>query len=235
MPASPTSAPSASPIPVDSIATVVTDDLRVRSKPEVSDSSELRTPLLDNGHQVFVVDGPVSGSGYDWYLVAPMNEVGEQGIPFGWVAAADKTGEPWLAAGGATCPDIPDSFTDFAAIPSLVALACFGDTEISFAARVVRPEATCGVDPGWAIVPDWLGDICYAPEFIVIDPTGTANDFESITEPGVDASGIDAGVTLEDAVDVVITGHHDHEDSGTCEVEVFEGGRRPTSRRSRRW
>jgi len=67
----------------------VTDDLRVRSKPEVSGSSELLTPLLDNGRQVYVVDGPVPGSGYEWYLVAPVQEAGDEHAPFGWVAGAD--------------------------------------------------------------------------------------------------------------------------------------------------
>src|SRR5690242_16336122 len=68
----PQSSPNASPqLKLGSVATVVTDGLRVRSQPEVSDASEKLTPLLERGQHVFVVKGPVSGSGFRWYEVQP--------------------------------------------------------------------------------------------------------------------------------------------------------------------
>jgi len=108
-----------------------------------------------------------------------------------------------------SCPGIRDTYAAFASIPSLVALVCFGDTSISFTAKVMRPEATCGLDPVWVIVPHWLGAVCPQPEFIVFDPAGAADEFYSITEPDFDSSKVDVGVTPEEAVDVVVTGRRD--------------------------
>ena len=105
--------PSAVPTPavavkVGSIATVVSDDLRLRSRPEVSDASKKLEPLLQRGRHVFVVKGPVAGSGYRWYEVQPLGSTGDQSPgPFGWVAAADKTGEPWIKDGAFVCPKAP--------------------------------------------------------------------------------------------------------------------------------
>ena len=59
------------PIPPDTYALVVTDDLRVRSKPGVSDDSKKLEPLLQQPVRLVVLDGPVQASGYDWYLVQP--------------------------------------------------------------------------------------------------------------------------------------------------------------------
>ncbi|HEX2756787.1 MAG TPA: hypothetical protein VHM48_15055, partial [Candidatus Limnocylindrales bacterium] len=53
-------------------AITTTPGLRVRSLPLVDDSSERFEPLLDQATRLFVIDGPVVGSGYDWYrVVAP--------------------------------------------------------------------------------------------------------------------------------------------------------------------
>ena len=85
------------PIPPDTYARVVTDDLRVRSKPGVSDDSKKLEPLLQDGVLLVVLDGPVQASGYDWYQVQPTLTSDTAGpYPFGWVAAADKDGEPWI-------------------------------------------------------------------------------------------------------------------------------------------
>ena len=91
------------PIPPDTYARVVTDDLRVRSNPGVSDDSTKLEPLLQDGVQVVVLDGPVQASGYDWYLVQPtITSDTADPYPFGWVAAADKDGEPWIESGTAS-------------------------------------------------------------------------------------------------------------------------------------
>ena len=98
------------PIPPDTYARVVTDDLRVRSKPGVSKDSTKLEPLLQDGVQVVVLDGPVQASGYDWYLVQPTipSDTAEQ-YPFGWVAAAGKDGEPWIESKTVECPPLPTS------------------------------------------------------------------------------------------------------------------------------
>lgn len=75
----------------ETAAVAVTDRLRVRSLPEVSEESTKLEPVLRDGDSLYVVEGPVHGSGYRWYRVyAP--RVGLNG----WVAWADKTGAPWI-------------------------------------------------------------------------------------------------------------------------------------------
>ena len=79
MPATPYPPPSASQPPtqiansvaVDAVALTVVDGLRVRSKPRVSDDSYKYEPLLPVGTALYVLDGPISASGYTWYEVAP--------------------------------------------------------------------------------------------------------------------------------------------------------------------
>src|SRR5215204_2079167 len=82
------------PIPADTYARVVTNDLRVRSKPGVSSDSKKLEPLLQEDELLVVVDGPVQASGYDWYQVQPVIPVDTdiESTAFGWVAAADKDG-----------------------------------------------------------------------------------------------------------------------------------------------
>jgi hypothetical protein len=99
--------PTPSPIATASAATVdpflgaivvtVSDRLRVRSAPEVSDASIKYEPLLPLGTRFRVIGGPVNASGYVWYDVTPMSLALSGGIEHGWVAAADHDGEPWLA------------------------------------------------------------------------------------------------------------------------------------------
>lgn len=73
----------------------------MRSKPEVSNESIKYEPLLWKGALAWVVAGPVRGSGYDWYRIDPLGEVDLQynpdPPPEGWVAAASKEGELWIA------------------------------------------------------------------------------------------------------------------------------------------
>jgi serpin B len=85
------------------VAVTVSDRLRVRSKPVVSDDSIKYEPVLPLGTSLFVLDGPVVDSGYTWYKVAPVSFSELAGPGFGWVASADHDGTPWIApAQGAT-------------------------------------------------------------------------------------------------------------------------------------
>jgi serpin B len=93
--------PSATPTPGDpflgSVVVTVSDRLRVRSAPEVSDTSVRYEPLLPLGTELRVIGGPVSGSGYVWYEVTPVSFVLADGAEHGWVAMAGRDGEPWIA------------------------------------------------------------------------------------------------------------------------------------------
>lgn len=223
VPASPIPSPSEEPsptapqLPQDSVAQVVTNDLRVRSKPEVSDSSVKLEPLLDAPRLVFVMDGPVEASGYTWYEVAPIGDAGTTvELPIGWVAAADKDGTPWIQRVTPDCPARPTSVKALTGVDPVLALACFGESPITVAARLAQPEATCGVDIGWTIDPDWLGSTCPQPKFLVESTTEVGLSIYSIIDPSLDVSRWKPGVDPEDWIAVRITGRFDHPAASTC-------------------
>ena len=139
------------PIPSDTYARVVTNDLRVRSEPGVADDSIKLEPLLQDGTLLVVVDGPVQASGYDWYQVQPTRDFQQEEYPFGWVAAADKDGEPWIQSGNLECPPLPHDIATLAELSSsgrtYYEITCFGGREVTFQARIAKPEAWCGVSP----------------------------------------------------------------------------------------
>jgi serpin B len=105
----PSAAAAATPVPIATVspapsdpllgAVVVTvsDRLRVRSEPRVSDDSIKYEPLLPLGTELRVVGGPVSASEYVWYQVEPVSFTLSDGVERGWVAIADHDGEPWIA------------------------------------------------------------------------------------------------------------------------------------------
>jgi hypothetical protein len=219
------SAPPAATIPVGRIAVVVTNDLRVRSKPRVAADSKLLTPLLDKGRAVYVVDGPVHASGFTWYEVAPMRAKDEPNdLPFGWVAAAGKDGEPWVAGGAYRCPARPTDVATFLAVPALAGLACFGRHDLAISGRLARPEATCGVDIGWTIEPEWLASTCPHPEFYLADDNTTGASFELVLNPGTDVGDLDPGVEPAEWLDVLVTGHFDVRAAANCHGVVTEPG-----------
>jgi hypothetical protein len=98
----PASTPTASPSPSvvegigpDTLAVVVaTDGLRVRSLPTVGEQSERLEPTLAEGVRVYITDGPAPADGYAWYQVQPYD--GQRALPFGWIAAGSRDGEPWI-------------------------------------------------------------------------------------------------------------------------------------------
>jgi hypothetical protein len=228
-PSPPASAPAVSISPgpaaiaVDSIALVVTDDLRVRSLPGVSDESKLLTPLLDSGREVFVIAGPVAASGFDWYQVKPLSGLDEFELPLGWVAAAGKDGEQWLAGDRFACPPIPEDYRAFLALRALVAVACLGDREITFAARIGGLEEICGIDVGWEIVPEWFDTPC-SPPFYLYEPGATDDDlsWSPVLHPNLDITGLRPGIEPEEWIDVEVTGHHDDAAARTCQAIAYD-------------
>jgi serine protease inhibitor len=97
----PSPSPSVEPAPGDLapgvVAVTVTSDLRVRSKPGVSNASVMYRPLLPAGTQLVVTGGPVAASGYTWFRVIPLGITLSGGVDEGWVAIADHDGTPWVA------------------------------------------------------------------------------------------------------------------------------------------
>lgn len=154
-------------LPADTIATVVTANLRVRSAPRVADDSIRFEPLLQPGDLLFVVQGPVVADDYEWYEVRPIGTAGSRpwtSLPSGWVARADHDGEPWVAA--VPEPPCPTGAVDVALLARMHPLervACFGDRPLSFRAVVGGGPPAGACDPpqdgsGAACVagPAWL-------------------------------------------------------------------------------
>ena len=232
-------APSPTPargIPRDSFVQVVTDDLRVRSKPGIGTDSVKLEPLLWKGALAFVIRGPVKASGYEWYLVEPLGEVDLSTHPdppqLGWVAAAAKSGERWLDRTSFGCDPNPLRAldADFDWPPSnMVALGCVGNTPQHFVAGIGARQEQCGVEARWTITPSWL-DPC-APRYVLVDES--PHDYTDlrtlpiVIDPAVRFSRLSTlkpGTFL--AVDV--TGHYDHAAARTCRARLRAGAEGPT-------
>jgi hypothetical protein len=180
-PASPTSQPSFASAPptagivIDGLVRSTVNSLRVRAKPTTAGRA---LGTIDKGQLGFVVAGPVSADGYDWYQLSALGlppnagcEPPVQTNPFrcpdwlGWVAAGEPGGKPWLKAATLSCPTSPMNLgTLVEAGPqgpptALERLACYGSTPIRFRAwwPEIPPEAglggTCGAVPP---NPTWL-------------------------------------------------------------------------------
>lgn len=154
------------PLGPDVIAEVVTSDLVMRSAPAVAPESIIYPGRLGPGDRLYLVEGPVSADGYDWYLAAPYEaRVNEQGdasstvwVRFGWVAAADRAGESWIMPVEPECPSQATVDT-LHGLDGVLRLACFGDASVSLEGSV-----SCH-DLGPPIpmpAPDWLTwNACY--------------------------------------------------------------------------
>lgn len=79
------------PLQAGDIAAMVTDGrLVIRTLPQATADSAIFKTRLHPGQRVLLLEGPVEGSGYPWFRV-------RVGALEGWVAAASRDGEPWLA------------------------------------------------------------------------------------------------------------------------------------------
>ena len=205
----------------DRTAITVTDDLRVRSLPEVSERSTLLDPLLGEGQPLYVTAGPVEGSGYRWYEVyAPGPDVG------GWVAAAGKDGEAWIQRRPADCTlgASDDPFVDELGY-WLMHLACFKDDEFGgqrILAAVQDDGLRCPDVVLYWLEPTWLNDhVSCSYEFYLPDPDTGAVDFVSdgVFHPDVRDTAarlVDAAPDPRAGVTVEVTGRLDHPDALDC-------------------
>jgi hypothetical protein len=151
-PVAPTpSAGSADRFEPDSIATVLEGPLRMRSRPRIAEDSIKFDPLLPSGERLFVVDGPVRASEYEWYLVVPF-DIWSGSYNIGWVAAADHDGTPWLRAADAACRSDP-TLTDLTAMHYLDALSCYPSRDFTFTNTLSL--VGCG-DGGFLASPGWM-------------------------------------------------------------------------------
>ena len=202
---------------VGDVAVTVVDGLRVRSKPRVSDDSHKYEPLLPVGTPLYVLDGPVSASGYAWYEVAPL---GSRSLPQGWVAAAGRSSEPWLAGGDFSCPPVPTDFRTLAALTTAVGLACFPRTPINVTARLIG--CNCDIDGGW-YTPSWFslgtgsGEMLVEPK--ITRPPADVNDWFwlNLDPAGKHPGSLPLGKVVE------VTGIFDHPAAAGCTFTEMDG------------
>jgi len=232
----PPASASAAPLTLgpDMVAVVATNDLVIRSEPGISKRSYVYKPYLGRREQLFVIDGPVRASGYDWYEVMPLSDRFED---TGWVAAASKKGKPWIKplAAAPTCPPVPTTVTELDALSSGVQLACFSGVPITVRAQLEG----CGVD---------MPDAMYVPEMFngFYDPNAEDLVPVMLGEPGTDPCEMDrqlqltidpatisaAQVPIGDAAE--LTGIFDHPAARECEfVSLLVGSSEPEPERCR--
>jgi hypothetical protein len=222
--ASPVSSQETGSVTVDATAVTIVDELRVRSKPRISDDSYKFEPLLPGGTPLYILDGPISASGYTWYEVAPL---GSRTLPHGWVAASSRTGEPWLAPGHFACPPVPADFKSLAALPSAVGLACFPGTPITVVARLI--SCNCDVDGGW-LTPEWFSSGTGGPEMLVepglTQPPSNVRDWFwlNLDPAGQRPAALPVGEIVE------VTGVFDHPAAAGCTFTELEGKPVPSQR-----
>lgn len=192
------------------VTALADDGLRVRSQPRVSDDSFLEEPLLPLGTQLYVLAGPVSASGYAWYEVAPLTS---RTLPSGWVASADRDGQPWIEAGAFECPSVPTDFRSLAAQPRGVGLACFSQVPITVEARLI--SCNCDADGAW-YTPSWFFLGSGSPDLLVTpDATSVPSSTDDWFALNLDPAGEQPDVLPLGEV-VEVTGIFDHPAAASC-------------------
>jgi hypothetical protein len=207
----------------------------MRSKPSVKTDSEKYQPMLPKGTDLYVLAGPKHGSGLHWYQVAPIGtSEGERG---GWVAAASREGEAWLAPGKATCPSKPSDVRSVASLDFGTAVACFGGERITFDARVLPWDGS--IDPGENIRPAMF-QYLYAHDGdaaglgggpLLLAPRGTAPGTGSVREDLLlrVAARAPGSNPLPIGDEVFVTGMFDHPAAADCRTDEDDDGDREAS------
>lgn len=199
------------------VKTLADDGLRVRSKPRIGDDSYKAEPLLPLGTQLYVLDGPVSASGYDWYEVYPL---ASRSLPSGWIASASRDGEPWVEPGEFDCPAVPTNFRSLAELPLIAGFACFPRVPITVVARLV--SCNCDMDGGWS-TPSWFGIGGGSPDLLVqrsltAAPDHTTDWFILHLDPdGEHPDELPVGQVVE------VTGMFDHPAAANCTQTEMDG------------
>jgi hypothetical protein len=204
-------------------AEVVAGNLRIRSKPRVSDDSEKLEPLLQEGIRLLVIEGPVEASGYDWFHVQPSGyDKAGHNYPSGWVAAG-KAGEHWIKPFEFDCPPVPEDVEGLTELNPWLAhldlyyrISCYGGVEIVFTARLEQQAAPCTGEASWAIEPAWFGEGCSGYHHGLVSLKSYHRE-GGAWAPEVDLSmAAEPGAPPEDWPTVEVTGQFDHPAARTC-------------------
>ena len=206
-------------IAIGGVVEVVTTDLVMRSAPGGGGDSIVYPGALDAPTQLFVADGPVANSGYDWYLVYPFTFATSERPEhwrLAWVAAGSPNGEAWIAPATPNCPR-PD-LDGLIGLTGTAGLACFGDAPLT----VEGAYGGCSyVTPG-VITPSWLGSA-----FCWLRPLGTPTD-ALLDQPmfvfhvPAESSAIST-LGYEPATPIQIVGHFDDPEAQACVAGPMPG------------
>jgi hypothetical protein len=211
------------PLAHDSLALVVTDNLRVRSAPFVGDLSVRYKRLLQPDDRLFVVDGPVIAQNYEWYQVKAWRpRQPSASWPVGWVARAGHDGEVWIRASTRTCPSEPVDIAALLELAPAERVACFREAPMEVRAVVAEgaSDACDAARDGCATGPEWLA----AAPLIAgasTSQSGAAGAMSISLDPGGRATAAD----LVEAGVVRLRGAFDHADSALCRPDPAKVGR----------
>lgn len=224
-PASPsTGTPYATPTSIgaglgpDTLAVVVaTDGLRVRSLPTVGEQSERLEPTLAEGVRVYIIDGPAPADGYAWYQAQPYD--GDRALPFGWIAAGSRDGEPWIEPFPLGCDTVAPSAEGLVSGERLEHLYC------SVSAR--NPDITVEGDVWCTFADDHHGGLS-GPTWI--DQIGYCELRTAVGSRWL--YGEPVMRSLDEARNPVegrytITGHFDDPGAADCRANGMEGSKTP--------
>ena len=155
------------------VAEVVAEDLTFRSSASTSGTPVEGRESLQPGDLLFVVEGPVSADGFDWYRAVPSLDAPDpRTSEIGWVAARPSgSDDAYVVPADIRCPDEPVTVSDLMSIEALGAVACFGDGDLVFRAWVTETTGLggyCGCDAS----PEWLAHPFAA--FVALDDEETA-------------------------------------------------------------
>jgi hypothetical protein len=213
-----TAAPADDSVPFGAgtvVRTLADDGLRVRSLPSTDADSFKHEPLLPLGTRLVILDGPVSGSGYEWYEVAPLTS---PSLPQGWLASSSRDGEPWVTSADFECPPAPTDMRSLLAVPPGVGVLCFPNDPITVKARLLSCE--CDVDGAW-YTPFWFamggGNLLVEP-----DRTTPPSDHRDQMDLSLDPDGehpdeLPIGELVE------VTGVFDHPAASSCTLTQMDG------------
>lgn len=143
---------------VDGVARVMVDELTLRAEPGL-DGERLGSLAAD--YTGFIADGPVVADGYSWYQLSAFGLPPSTGCVgpiktapfscpqwFGWAAAGDLDGTPWLEGASLVCPESPMNMETLAvARGPYERLAC-------------NPDGSLTVRGWWPDLPEGLGGAC---------------------------------------------------------------------------
>ena len=217
--AAPLASLTSGPLRIDRLALVVVDGLRVRSAPGTGTDSKILAEPLTKGSEVFVVDGPTSANAYSWWQVQAVT--GSRF--FGWVAAAGRDGEVWLAPATVECPEKP-TVGDLARLGGARSLVCYGGRELQV--RAFRQQL-CG--DGIAMSagsPEWIngvfgGDALFDREAKWWDETGLK--IHSRAHPSFSRSAPSYFDCSEHGTGWFdVTGHFDDPVSSDCRITAYD-------------